>query len=374
MSHKTEDTLFLLGGALLGAAAMYLLDPDSGQRRRRQVADTASDAWDTSREYLGEGIDNLRDRASGLVSQFGRHASDYAHDGSSAVAGRARGIMSKLRGRASDLMDDAEDYGSDYADRASGWGRTAKKALSRIYGHAQDMADDVSDRASDYADSSSWRNLGNRLFGRVRDWGHQAAELAKDFTPDFGSYSKKARKTAKNVRKSLRGDTGFGTTSVVGTAVACCAVGAASMYYFDPVKGRARRAQCEDQIMSFIRRTGRSMNATGRHLSNKLRGTAYEARRSIQGAAGNAQQLVSRVRSELGRLIPGMQSINVSAERDGCITLSGPCSRSEADRLLSTVARIPGVCQIINRMDVGEQIREKYQMPAGQKSQPVPKM
>src|SRR4051812_24604093 len=115
MSHKTEDTLFLVGGALLGAAAMYLLDPDSGQRRRRQVADTASDAWETSRDYLSDGVGNLRDRAAGLASQIGQRASNYAEDGSdygSAVAGRARGLMSRLRGRASDLMDDAEDFGS----------------------------------------------------------------------------------------------------------------------------------------------------------------------------------------------------------------------------------------------------------------------
>jgi len=369
MSHKTEDTLFLVGGALLGAAAMYLLDPDSGQRRRRQVADTASDAWENSRDYLSEGVGNLRDRAAGLASQIGDRASDYADEGS-AVAGRARGLMSRLRGRASDLMDDAEDFGSDYADRASGWGKTARKALSRIYGRAQDAASDVSDRASDYADSSTWRNL----FGRVRDWGSHAVDAAKDYVPDFGSYSKKARKTAKNVRRGLSGDTGFGTTSVVGTAVACCAVGAASMYFFDPVKGRGRRAVCEDKIMSFIRRTGKSMNATGRHMANKLRGTAYEARRSVQGAAQTAQQLADRVRSELGRIMPGMKSVDVSAERDGCITLSGPCSRGEADSLLSTVARIPGVCQIINRMDVREQDRDRYQMPVGQRSQTVPKM
>src|SRR2546421_501088 len=228
MSHKTEDTLFLVGGALLGAAAMYLLDPDSGQRRRRRVADTASDAWESSRDYLSEGIDNVRDRASGVASQIGN-------------------------------------------------------------------------RASDYADSSSWRNLGSRLFGHVRDWGNQAVDLAKDYTPDFGSYSKKARRTAKNMRRSLSGDTGFGTTSLVGTAATCCAIGAVTMYFFDPVKGRGRRAVCEDKIMSFVRRTGRSMNATGRHMANKLRGTAYEARRSVQGAAQTAQQLADRVRSELGR-------------------------------------------------------------------------
>src|SRR2546421_3373623 len=300
MSHKTEDTLFLVGGALLGAAAMYLLDPDSGQRRRRRVADTASDAWESSRDYLSEGIDNVRDRASGVASQIGKRASDYTDDGS-AVAGRARGIMSRLRGRASDLMDDADDFGSDYADRASGWGNTARKAISRIYGRAQDAAEDVSDRASGYADSSSWRNLGSRLFGRVRDWGNQAVDLAKDYTPDFGSYSKKARRTAKNMRRSLSGDTGFGTTSLVGTAATCCAIGAVTMYFFDPVKGRGRRAVCEDKIMSFVRRTGRSMNATGRHMANKLRGTAYEARRSVQGAAQTAQQPADRVRSELGR-------------------------------------------------------------------------
>ena len=38
MRHrKTENTFALLGGAVLGAAAMYLLDPEAGRRRRANL-------------------------------------------------------------------------------------------------------------------------------------------------------------------------------------------------------------------------------------------------------------------------------------------------------------------------------------------------
>lgn len=44
MYPKTENTLAMLGGAALGAIAMFLLDPDSGANRRQHLAETAGNA------------------------------------------------------------------------------------------------------------------------------------------------------------------------------------------------------------------------------------------------------------------------------------------------------------------------------------------
>ena len=44
MYPKTDNTLSLLAGAALGAVAMYLLDPEAGERRRREVAERTGDA------------------------------------------------------------------------------------------------------------------------------------------------------------------------------------------------------------------------------------------------------------------------------------------------------------------------------------------
>jgi hypothetical protein len=65
-NRLVEDLLSLLGGAGLGAAAMYLLDPESGPKRRHQLGETASDAMYKSGETLSSTFYTLSDKASHL--------------------------------------------------------------------------------------------------------------------------------------------------------------------------------------------------------------------------------------------------------------------------------------------------------------------
>jgi gas vesicle protein len=55
--------LGIVGGLGVGAAAMYLLDPNQGERRRRVLAERASDtfhdAWDAVSEHAGEAGEKL---------------------------------------------------------------------------------------------------------------------------------------------------------------------------------------------------------------------------------------------------------------------------------------------------------------------------
>ena len=51
-SRGTEDALALLAGAAFGTAAMFLFDPESGRRRRRQLGAVARDAWDITGETV----------------------------------------------------------------------------------------------------------------------------------------------------------------------------------------------------------------------------------------------------------------------------------------------------------------------------------
>ena len=96
MKHsKTDDTLILVGGALLGAAALYLLDPNSGQRRRRRIARAARDAYEATRHAVGEHWDDLAghtkdltQRISGETTGWHKNAADSAH----ASADQAREI------------------------------------------------------------------------------------------------------------------------------------------------------------------------------------------------------------------------------------------------------------------------------------------
>lgn len=364
-SHKTQDTLFLLGGALLGAAAMYMLDPESGEARRRRAAKAANQAWEAAEETVNQGWGHLRDAASDVsdrINSYRSRASDAMDDASdygSAAAKRARRLASSLGGRASDLMDRASDYSSRYGDTASSWGDTARRLIAKAYGGAQDVADS----ASDYAGSSTLRDRGSHLIDRARDWGSHAADAAMSYLPYL---SKRARSTARSAQKFAKNSArriqhigepeGFGATSVVGTALTCCVIGATTMYFFDPERGPQRRAECEEGISNFVRHTGKAMLATGQGLRQWFGGMSSRAKQAMSKASETAEDLTNRVRSEIAHLLTHSRLINIVAECDGCVTLEGPVERTQVDRLLAGVAKVPGVCQIINRLDIREQM------------------
>ena len=93
MPHRTtENTMALLGGALLGAAAMYLLDPQAGRSRRESLSETAGDAFRAAGETVAPAFATLGDRA---------------RDISQRLADRAQSIGSGLSDRASDATDRA---------------------------------------------------------------------------------------------------------------------------------------------------------------------------------------------------------------------------------------------------------------------------
>ena len=59
----------LVGGVGLGAALMYLFDPDRGQRRRALIRDKAEGAANKAGDYAGKMSRDLRNRAYGLVAE-----------------------------------------------------------------------------------------------------------------------------------------------------------------------------------------------------------------------------------------------------------------------------------------------------------------
>jgi len=117
MSSKSGiDAWFLLGGALAGAAAMYLLDPAEGASRRRRVADAASRAADSASDvyenakdwgsHLGHQAANM---GPALMSAAGDAAS-YARDTASRAHDSAAATSKDWRRRLANTID--EDHGS----------------------------------------------------------------------------------------------------------------------------------------------------------------------------------------------------------------------------------------------------------------------
>ena len=110
----------LVGGAGIGAALMYLFDPETGDARRANARQSADEALAT---------------ASGRLTSSLHLLSDRAQDAGQTLASTAGRWTSRAGNAMSDLGSSAGDYASDVADRASKYGRGASKAAR---GYARD--------------------------------------------------------------------------------------------------------------------------------------------------------------------------------------------------------------------------------------------
>ena len=64
-------------------------------------------------------------------------------------------------------------------------------------------------------------------------------------------------------------------------------LGALLMYFFDPDRGRGRRARCSDQLTSTVNRLGESAGAKARHLRNRAKGLLHEAGSLLPGGGSS---------------------------------------------------------------------------------------
>lgn len=323
MRHrKTENMLSLMGGALLGAAAMYLMDPEEGKRRRKYIAEHAGDYVGSAGEALQSGWDRVSDSArtigqgaAGKAEEYGQKLSEMAQEYGQRLADHARGIGSN----AADQADDIRHRGSKL------FGRYFRKARNQ----ASDYTGNVTDQITDYS---------NRLWDQVRGLGN------------------KVRGHADHAVHSARETIGEHTTPVLPitlTAVGCCAIGGGLMFLMDPQRGRSRRAWLIDKTTSFVRGTGQSFYKTGQHLANRAYGGVEELRgQYMSGGPTSSEQLLQRVRSEMGHMVSHPRLIQVMADANGSVTLSGQILVSEADRLVSRIESLPGVNLVINRLEV----------------------
>lgn len=305
MRHrKTENSMALLGGALLGAAAMYLLDPETGRRRRERLAETTGDALGRAGEAIGPAWESLSERARDLGGRLSENASAFG----SAASERAA---------------DARDSGSSML---SGWGDALGSFGRRFTRRARGYGEDAASSARDYRDSAweSARDYAGRARGML-PWGGREESHAGAYTA---------------------------------AGLSAAALGAAAIYLFDPSSGRTRRKMVADQANRIMNDTGRCMRQTGRYvqdLLNRGRGVAHETRSRFSNTpVGDVspETLMQRIRSQMGHVVSNAGAISVMVNEAGDVTLTGSVLAGELDGLLSTVNRVPGVCQIVNRLDV----------------------
>jgi gas vesicle protein len=316
MRHrKTENTFALLGGAVLGAAAMYLLDPEAGRRRRATITESAGDALRATGEAVGPAWESLSDRARDI----GQRLSEGAQSMGSSLSDRAAGAR-----------DSARDAGSGAYDSARG-------ALGGAYGSARDTASNWMESLGDWG-----RGFGKRAGKRARGFSEDVSERARRLNP---WHEEESHATAYTV-----------------AGISAAALGAAAIYLLDPQNGRRRRAMAVDQMTGIVNQTGRAFRQSGRYvndLMNRGRGAAYETSRRF-GVGGrervSAEQLLQRVRADMGHVVSHAGAIQVMADGDGVVTLSGRVLASEVDALLTAVNKVSGVSQVINRLDVQDTV------------------
>jgi len=129
-------------------------------------------------------------------------------------------------------------------------------------------------------------------------------------------------------------------------------LGAGVMYLLDPVRGARRRAAVADRVWHVLRTERALFDRARRDVANKLRGTIDQLRRrrQVPPAPVTDDILDLRVRSKLGHCVSHARAVLVDVV-DGHVTLAGPILAHEADHLISEIASIRGVKEVLDALD-----------------------
>lgn len=127
-------------------------------------------------------------------------------------------------------------------------------------------------------------------------------------------------------------------------------LGAALMFMLDPGRGARRRALVKDKTARMLRLGGRAVRDRGHDIGNRLTGTVAEIR-SRRSPPPADDQLIERVRAELGHHVEHAKAIEVVAE-DGSVTLRGTVPSEQLDEVLNTVRSVNGVRDVRSEMEI----------------------
>ncbi len=310
----SETGLSFLGGALLGAAAMYILDPEAGERRRHAIGSKTGDALRGTGDRLGD--------AWSQASKLG-----------------------------ADLISHAQDLGSHLADHARGAAAGAADQLSGV----SDQAGDVRDQA--YQQLKGLRSrvveLGHDLLGRARhaagqarDTIDQAQQTARESTHPL------RHKIAHAIDPDHDGHAAGHAVAYTGAGIGAVALGAAAMYLMDPDKGRERRDFVVNQVSKCVQETGHVCRLAGHYVMRLWHGRAGSTDPQFEAADPMAgEQLVKRVRQEISHLMANPAQVQLMADTDGMVTVYGKIPANELDSVLIAINNVPGVRSVIDRLD-----------------------
>lgn len=130
-------------------------------------------------------------------------------------------------------------------------------------------------------------------------------------------------------------------------------LGAGAMYLLDPQQGKRRRALVRDQLVHLGNVATSRAGKAARDLGNRTRGLSHEVAARLHGEQVDDVVLHDRVRARLGHVVSHPSAIAVGCD-DGCCTLSGPVTAEEREGMLAAVAKVRGVRELVDRLEVHE--------------------
>ena len=164
----------------------------------------------------------------------------------------------------------------------------------------------------------------------------------------------------KHCQSEAAGPSGLGLGAPL-----CFGLGAASMYFFDPERGKRRRALVRDKLIRSFHDAGDCIAKTAEYSWNRAYGMLAEARGRLSHDDANDYVIRERVRAALGRAVSHPSAVEVDCTDGGVITLRGAVLASELDSLLSAVGRVRGVRDVRNEIEVHERPGREPRLQGG---------
>lgn len=119
-------------------------------------------------------------------------------------------------------------------------------------------------------------------------------------------------------------------------------IGAAVMYFLDPRRGNARRAQVVERTSGAIRSATHDMEIRRRDLRNRARGVAAELGASIRHKRVDDDVLTERVRAEIGHHADSLRHLEVHSAA-GRVTLHGEVAPDDHAEVIRSALHVRGV-------------------------------
>jgi ElaB/YqjD/DUF883 family membrane-anchored ribosome-binding protein len=212
----------------LGVAAMYLLDPEMGERRRAAIRSATGDATSSTDDAFRATVQ----RAGGAVKTVAHSAEDLAH---------------KIADRLSDHWSSAKNAVGSTRDAAASGGNQAASAVG---------------------DQVSWAS------NQARGFWNRASRSASDAHDEISAHRAKIRSGVSTLRERIHGAVdhlagkheehrALALTGHTAGTVGVLAIGAGAMYFLDPAKGPERRSEIVEEVRGWVRRAGHSIRGYG---------------------------------------------------------------------------------------------------------------